>query len=83
MSAVSMKVDSELERAVDRRHRLRLVDRSVELGHAHAAEALGGHVERRLVPAQYSPLHLVSLLGLQERCPAQRSGRTLHHFAGV
>ena len=33
------EVDAELERALDRRDRLGLVRRSVELGHSHAAEA--------------------------------------------
>ena len=38
--------DPEIERAVDRRDAFGLVGRAVELGHAHAAEAEGGHGER-------------------------------------
>ena len=45
MSAVSRKVDAELERAVDRRDRLGLVGVAVELRHPHAAEAQGGDLE--------------------------------------
>ena len=39
------EVDAELERAVDRRDRLALVRRSVELGHTHAPEAQRGGLE--------------------------------------
>jgi hypothetical protein len=39
------KRDAELERALDGEERRCLVGGSVELGHAHAAEADGGHVE--------------------------------------
>ena len=45
MSAVSSKVDAELERATDRRHRLRLVAAGVELRHPHAAEPDLRHLE--------------------------------------
>ena len=38
--------DPEIERAVDRGDAFGLVGRAVELGHAHAAEAEGGHGER-------------------------------------
>ena len=39
------EVDAELERSVDRRDRLALVGRSVELRHPHAAEAESGDLE--------------------------------------
>ena len=39
------EIDPKLERAVDRRDRLALVRRSVELGHPHAAEADRGGLE--------------------------------------
>ena len=40
--------DAEIERAVDRGDRLRLVAAAVEIGHAHAAEAEGGDFEALL-----------------------------------
>jgi hypothetical protein len=39
------EVDAEVERAVDRRDRLRIVAAGVEVGHPHAAEAEGGDGE--------------------------------------
>ena len=51
--------DAELERAVDRRDRLVLVGRAVELGHAHAAETDPGRFQP--LRPQLPPLHLLPL----------------------
>ena len=55
------EVDAELERTVDRRDRLALVGRAVELRHPHAAQAFGRDLKRRVAAAQRTPVH-VSLL---------------------
>ena len=55
--------DPEIERAVDRRDAFGLVGRAVELGHAHAAEAEGGHGER----AEMTRVHVIQ--GIQVNGP--------------
>ena len=65
---------AEVERAVDGGDRLRLVARTVELAHAHAAEADGGDLER----AQSSRLHAAGVRpGISSRNP-RRSRASLH-----
>ncbi len=49
------EVDAELEGAVDRRDRLALVGRPVELRHPHAAEAEGRDLE--LLRAKFASVH--------------------------
>ena len=54
--------DAELERALDRGDRLALVGGPVELGHPHAAEALGGNPQA--LAAKCSIVHATCLAGI-------------------
>src|SRR5437763_2954799 len=52
------EVDTELERALNRRDRLGLVGRAVEGGHPHASEPEGGDLER----SELASLHFSSIV---------------------
>ena len=63
--------DPELERAVDRGDRLALVGGAVELGHPHAAEALGGDLQA--LAAECARLHAALLALTMDRGRPKRA----------